>query len=163
MGDENTDVLEINQFSQSYDKSVVKCAAGNDEIIRAVQLTFKPEKKAESKIVTLDEMMKRKGRQNDIMLGDEQRDDDEIGKSSKIKTTFVCVVEDDEDVSREPKYVWVNGKLMTNTKATDKNNKSYKCKVVKNGSRKFEKMSKDLKSVSKSLRKMSKTLNEFSK
>jgi hypothetical protein len=160
--DENTDVLEINQFSESYDKSVVKCAAGNDEIVRAVQLKFKPEKKAESKIVTLDELMNRKGRKNDIMLNDEQSDDDAIGKSSKMKTTFVCVVEDDEDVSTEPKYVWVNGKLVTNTKGIDKNNKSYKCKVVKNGSRKLDKMSKDLKSVSKTLRKMSKSLNEFS-
>lgn len=74
-------------------------------------------------------------------------------------------MEDDEEVSREPKYVWVNGKLVTNTntKATDKDNKSYKCKVVKNGSKKFEKMSKDLKSISKTLRKISKNLNEFSK
>ena len=160
---ETTDVLEINQFSKSYDKSIVKCAAGNDEIIRAVQLTFIPEKKVESKIVTFEELMSRKGRQNDVMLNDEQNDDDEIGKSSKSKTTFVCVTEDDEDVSRQPKYVWVNGKLVTNTKAIDKDDKSYKCKVVKNGSRKIEKMSRDLKSVSKTLRKMSKALNEFSK
>merc|ERR1719510_1745066 len=90
-------------------------------------------------------------------------DEDEIRKNSKQKTTFLCVVEDTEDVSSESKYVWVNGKLVTNSKATDKNNKSYKCKVVKNGSRKIEKMSKELKSVSKTLRKMSKTLNEFSK
>ena len=97
-------------------------------------------------------------------VGTEQsEDDDEIGKSSKKKTTFVCVVEDDSDVSREPKYVWVNGKLVTNTKATDKDDKSYKCKLVKNGSRKIEKMSRDLKSVSKTLRKMSKALSEFSK
>jgi len=163
--DENTDVLEINQFTESHDKSIVKCAAGNDdEVIRAVQLKFNPNKKVESKIVTLDELMNRKGKQDDIMLNDEQsEDDDEIGKSSKKKTTFVCVVEDDSDVSREPKYVWVNGKLVTNTKATDKDDKSYKCKLVKNGSRKIEKMSRDLKSVSKTLRKMSKALSEFSK
>lgn len=161
---ETTDVLEINQFSKSYDKSVVKCAAGNDEIVRAVELKFNPGKKLKSKIVTLDELMSRKGRQDEIMLNDEQSDDDdEIGKSSKTKTTFVCLVEDDEDISRESKYVWVNGKLVTNTKATDKNEKSYKCKVVKNGSRKMEKMSRDLKSISKTLRKMSKALNEFSK
>jgi len=163
--DESRDVLEINQFSQSYDKSVVKCAAGNDEIVRAVQLRFNPEEKADSKIVSFDELLKRKGRQNDIMLSDEQtEEDDDVRKLSSGKTTFVCVVEDDEDVSsKEPKYVWVEGKLVSNTKATDKKNKSYKCKVVKNGSRKIEKMSKDLKSVSKTLRKMSKALNEFSK
>jgi len=161
--DEITDVLEINQFSKSYDKSVVKCAAGNDEIVRAVELKFNPDKKLKSKIVTLDELMSREGRQDEIMLNDEQSDDDDkIGKSSKTKTTFICIVEEDEDISKEPKYVWVNGKLVTNTKATDKNDKSYKCKVVKNGSRKIEKMSRDLKSVSKTLRKMSKALNEFS-
>merc|ERR1719211_697349 len=100
------------------------------------------------------------------MMRDEESEDDEqeeVKKFSTPKTTFVCVVEDIEDVSSEPKYVWVNGKLVTNSKATDKNNKSYKCKVVKNGSRKIEKMSKELKSVSKTLRKMSKTLNDFSK
>merc|ERR1711874_42742 len=117
---ETSDVLQINEFSESYDKSVVKCAAGNDEIIRAVQL--KLDKKPKSDIVTYDE----------------------VRKFSKQKTTFLCVVEDTEDVSSEPKYVWVNGKLVTNSKATDKNNKSYKCKVVKNGSRKIEKMSKEL-------------------
>merc|ERR1719278_1511624 len=165
--DETSDVLQINEFSASYDKSVVKCAAGNDEIIRAVQLTLNNQQKPESTIVTFDEVMKQT--QNEVMLSDEESDDEEdeqeeeAKKYSKPKTTFVCVVEDTEDVSREPKYVWVNGKLVTNSKATDKNNKSYKCKVVKNGSRKIEKMSKELKSVSKTLRKMSKTLNEFSK
>merc|ERR1712173_224418 len=116
-------------------------------------------------IVTFDQVMRQT--QDEVMLSDEESFDDEeeddVQKYSKPKTTFVCVVEDPEDVSRVPKYVWVNGKLVTNSKATDKNNKSYKCKVVKNGSRKIEKMSKELKSVSKTLRKMSKTLNEFSK
>jgi len=162
--DETSEVLQIDEFSASYDKSVVKCAAGNDEIIRAVQLTLNNQQKPESTIVTFDEVMKKT--QNEVMLSDEESDDEEeeVKKYSKPKTTFVCVVEDTEDVSSsEPKYVWVNGKLVTNSKATDKNNKSYKCKVVKNGSRKIEKMSKELKSVSKTLRKMSKTLNEFSK
>jgi len=162
--DETSDVLQINEFSDAYDKSVVKCAAGNDEIIRAVQLTLNQQQKPESTIVTFDQVMKQS--QNEVMLSDEESDDeaeDEVRKYSKSKTTFICVVEDTEDVSREPKYVWVNGKLVTNSKATDENNKSYKCKVVKNGSRKIEKMSKELKSVSKTLRKMSKTLNEFSK
>ena len=162
---ETSDVLQINEFSDSYDKSVVKCAAGNDEIIRAVQLTLNRHQKPESNIVTFDQVMKQS--QKEVMMSDEESDDevdeDEIKKNSKSKTTFVCVVEDTEDVSSEPKYVWVNGKLVTNSKATDKDNKSYKCKVVKNGSRKIEKMSKELKSVSKTLRKMSKTLNEFSK
>merc|ERR1712244_184364 len=86
--DESRDVLEINQFSQSYDKSVVKCAAGNDEIVRAVELKFNPDKKLKSKIVTLDELMSREGRQDEIMLNDEQSDDDDkMGKSSKTKTT----------------------------------------------------------------------------
>jgi len=159
---ETSDVLQIDEFSESYDKSVVKCAAGNDEIIRAVQLTL--DKKPKSDIVTFDEVMQ--ATQDGLMMRDEEsedEDEDEIRKFSKQKTTFLCVVEDTEDVSSEPKYVWVNGKLVTNSKATDKNNKSYKCKVVKNGSRKIEKMSKELKSVSKTLRKMSKTLNEFSK
>jgi len=162
---ETSDILQINEFSESYDNSVVKCAAGNDEIIRAVQLKLNRDEKPESTIVTFDQVMQQT--QKDVMLGDEEsnddEEDDEIRKYSKQKTTFLCVVEDSEDISSEAKYVWVNGKLVTNSKAKDKNNKSYKCKVVKNGSRKIEKMSKELKSVSKTLRKMSKTLNEFSK
>jgi len=167
IADETSEVLQIDEFSATHDKSVVKCAsAGNDEILRAVQLTLNQHQKPESTIVTFDEVMKKTQNEDEVMLSDEESDDeeDEVKKYSKAKTTFVCVVEDTEDVSSsEPKYVWVNGKLVTNSKATDKNNKSYKCKVVKNGSRKLEKMSKELKSVSKTLRKMSKTLNEFSK
>ena len=37
----------------------------------------------------------------------------------------------------------------------------YKCKVVKNGQKKINKMAKDLKTYSKSIKKMSKFLNDF--
>merc|ERR1711862_228464 len=83
------------------------------------------------------------------------------------KTTFICVVEDDDESvsSSEPKYVWVNGKLTLNRNdAVDEDTKKqYKCKVVRNCVKKIQKLSKDLKTCSKSFKKMSKYSNNFSK
>merc|ERR1712200_157043 len=82
---ETSDILQINEFSESYDNSVVKCAAGNDEIIRAVQLKLNREEKPESTIVTFDQVMQRT--QKEVMMSDEESnaddDEDEIRKNSK--------------------------------------------------------------------------------
>merc|ERR1712004_740439 len=72
---ETSDILQINEFSESYDNSVVKCAAGNDEIIRAVQLKLNRDEKPESTIVTFDQVMQQT--QKDVMLSDEESNDDE--------------------------------------------------------------------------------------
>merc|ERR1719278_1156251 len=68
--DETSEVLQINEFSKSYDNSVVKCAAGNDEIIRAVQLKLNRDEKPESRIVTFDQVMQQT--QKDVMMSDEE-------------------------------------------------------------------------------------------
>jgi len=55
----------------------------------------------------------------------------------------------------------IDGKL-TKTDDDVSADKRYKCKVVKNGQKKINKMAKDLKTYSKSIKKMSKFLNDFS-
>merc|ERR1712078_919284 len=111
------------------------------------------------------------------MLGDmtnadgmeEIEEDDAImekieSSDNKKKTTFICVVEEDESqTSGEPKYVWVDGKLTMNSQDDASADKKYKCKVIKNGYKKMNKMAKDLKNYSKSLRRMNKFLTDFSK
>merc|ERR1712121_600576 len=78
------------------------------------------------------------------------------------KTTFICVVQDDSDDSGEPKCVWIDGKLTKKADDDVSADKKYKCKVVKNGQKKINKMATDLKTYSKSIKKMSKFLNDFS-
>ena len=184
--DENKDVLEITDFTRAYDKSVVKCVvtdqSGRDTVVRAVELLYNAEKERESrKIVTtrkFDDLgAKPKAKKIDVMLGDmtnadgmeEVEEDDAImeklesATDNKQKTTFICVVEDDSQTSGEPKYVWVDGKLTMNSKEDASADKKYKCKVIKNGYKKMNKMAKDLKNYSKSLRRMGKFLTDFSK
>ena len=80
---------------------------------------------------------------------------------NKKKTMFTCIVE--EDVSAEPKYVWIDGELRNvipgeNVDAMNQK-KKYKCKVIPNGTKKISRMSKDMKKISKTIRKFSKTLS----
>lgn len=186
--DENKDVLEITDFTRAYDKSVVKCVvadqSGKDTVVRAVELLYNAaEKERESrKIVTtrkFDDLgAKPKAKKIDVMLGDmtnadgmeEIEEDDAImekpesaATDNKKKTTFICVVEDESQTSGEPKYVWVDGKLTMNSQEDASADKKYKCKVIKNGYKKMNKMAKDLKNYSKSLRRMNKFLTDFSK
>ena len=181
--DENKDVLEITDFTKAYDKSVVKCVvtdqSGRDNVVRAVELLYNAESERESrKIVsrTFDDLgAKPKSKKIDVMLNDdvsqadgtEEIEEDgaimESAAGNKRKTTFICVVEDDSETSGEPKYVWVNGKLTMNSKDDASADRKYKCRVVKNGYKKINKMAKDLKSYSKSLRRMNKFLTDFSK
>jgi len=178
---ENRDVLEITDFNKDYDKSQVKCVvsdrAGKEEIIRVVELTHNQEKDRSPRVIsrTFSNLDRNKPK-HDVMLNDEDdssfQEDDAIIKefdetTKGEKTTFICVVEDDDESvsSSEPKYVWVNGKLTLNRNdAVDEDTKKqYKCKVVRNGVKKIQKLSKDLKTYSKSFKKMSKYLNNFSK
>merc|ERR1712179_294805 len=113
-------------------------------------------------------MGKPKSKKIDVMLGDMTNADgmekeESTAVDNKQKTTFICVVEDDSQASGEPKYVWVDGKLTMNSKEDASADKQYKCKVIKNGYKKMNKMAKDLKNYSKSLRRMNKFLTDFSK
>merc|ERR1711915_903079 len=82
----------------------------------------------------------------------------------KKKTMFTCVIEEDE-VTKEPKYVWINGKLQKTTEENlvdaDDGSKKYKCKVIPKGMKKMKKMAKDFKSFTTVFKKISKSLNEI--
>jgi len=169
---EHRDVLEITDFTKSYDKSIIKCVVmdttGRDETVRQVELRHDNTVKQDKKIVakSFQELVKRKpkAKKTEVMMNDEIVVEDVLDASKGTKTTFICVVEDDDSTnSDEPKYVWVDGKLTKKNSNDDvSTDKRYKCKVVKNGVRKINKMAKDLKTYSKSMKKMSRYLNEFS-
>merc|ERR1711915_1056351 len=155
---ETRNFLEIEQFSKSYDKSKVKCTArtrnGVEEVKRVIQLVYREENE-DLKVLPI--------KFKDIIKKKQRR---KLTKSDveKKKTMFTCVIEEDE-VTKEPKYVWINGKLQKTTEedlvdAAD-GSKKYKCKVIPKGMKKMKKMAKDLKSFTKVLKKISKSLNEI--
>ena len=84
------------------------------------------------------------------------------GRSKTFKTTFICVVEDDTEATGEPKYVWVNGKLTAKRNEDASADRKYKCKVIRNGYKRINKIARDLKSYSKSIKKMTKYLENIS-
>lgn len=178
--DENRDYLEITQFTKAYDKSIVKCVVtdqrGRDETVRIVELRYndddikdalrivktpkpfadfkKPKEKTPKKEVMMND---------DIIVEEDVIDgDDATFSKNGAKTTFLCVVENDGEASGEPKYVWVNGALVKNQNEENVSaDKRYKCRTIKNGYKKINKMAKDLKTYSKSIKKMSRFLSEF--
>merc|ERR1712083_1188443 len=102
---ETRNFLEIEQFSKSYDKSKVKCTArlrnGLEEVKRVVQLIYREENEDPKVLpVKFKDIMKKQSRRNSRKL---TKSDVE-----KKKTMFTCVIEEDE-VTKEPKYVWING------------------------------------------------------
>jgi hypothetical protein len=159
--DETKSILEIENFSKSYDKSKVKCSVKdlsnvNFEVVTIVQLLHKP--KSETNPKTLLKMIKDRKTTRLSSRAGKQITDININKK---KTMFTCIIE--EEVSAEPKYVWMDGKLRNvtpdeNVDATNQK-KKYKCKVIPKGTQKIVRMSKDMKKISKAIRKFSKILS----
>ena len=85
---------------------------------------------------------------SDVVVEEIEEDDaimekvESAATDNKQKTTFICVVEDDSQTSGEPKYVWVDGKLTMNSQEDASADKNYKCKVIKNGYKKMNKIRK---------------------
>jgi desulfoferrodoxin (superoxide reductase-like protein) len=159
---ETENVLEIHQFSKSYDKSRIKCSMtgqkGQDEVIRVVELVHKLNTATKAKSFTNNP---------DRISNTEERLQRHFEVNRKIvksqKTMFTCIVE--EETTLEPKYVWIDGKLRMakdeKMDATDGKRK-YKCKVIPNGTKKMNRMSTNMKKISRTLRKFSKTLSSLS-
>jgi len=147
---ETQNMLEIQQFSKSYDNSKVKCAKRSDgEILRIVELVLRPTENPEPRKLET----KKKERQEPTS---------EIeGFNTKKKTMFTCVVE--EENITEPKYVWMDGKLVKKNGVVEvvNNDKKMRCKVVPKATKKITKFSADLKKISKTLRKFSKELSKL--
>merc|ERR1712183_413347 len=138
---EDSDLLEITKFSQSYDKTVIKCARenaeGEDEILRQLRLIYNPGKllpvPAPAPAIAL-----------------------------KKKQTFLCVSTSEE--ATEPKHVWIEGKhgkhqhSQYNFLSKDK---TYKCKEVRNGAKNMLDISRELNVMNRKLKKFSRHLEEM--
>merc|ERR1711915_978957 len=98
---ETRNFLEIEQFSKSYDKSKVKCTArtrnGVEEVKRVVQLVYSEENE-DPKVLPI--------KFKDILQKKQSRKFPTADVEKK-KTMFTCVIEE-EEVTKEPKYVWIN-------------------------------------------------------
>jgi len=161
--DETKNVLEIQQFTKSYDKSVVKCSVtdedNTDEVIRVVELVHKqPDVSPVTQRNILQDITRSKK--------SSARKKKTTKNVANKKKMFTCIMEDDgDDTSSEPKYVWIDGRLkeVNLNEAVDASNqdKRYKCKVIPKGMKKITKMSRDLKSLTKTLKKFSRTLTEI--
>ena len=153
MRKETDNILEIEKFSKSYDKTIIKCSTNDntapDEYVRIVQLIYDPSKIREPKVLAkVAERNPSPKATKDVGL-------------NKGKTMFTCIV-DEEDIAK-PKYTWTDGKLR-NVIDDDVPNgkKKYKCKIIPKGTKKIKRMSKDMKKITKTIRKFSKTLLEMS-
>ena len=159
--DEKKDSLEITQFTESYDKTKVKCAVtnptGEEEVVRVVQLNFQERNRRSGSSKPLPLPVKNLEKETTDVVAAVQKYET---NHKKAKTTFLCIVEDDDETATEPKYVWIDGELKAAINDANQD-KKYKCRVVKNGSKRIGKMAADLKKVSKQLRRFSKTLSEI--
>jgi len=154
--DETNNSLEIEKFSKSYDKTKVRCSIkdshGKDESVRIVKLIHKSNPNIEPRIIHKTSNKKQGPKTNSNIIVE-----------NKKLSIFTCIVEENEEA--KPKYVWIDGKLRNviddeNGDTADQN-KKYKCKVIPNGTKKMNRMSKDMKKVSKTLRKFSKSFLEM--
>ena len=172
---ESRDVLEITDFTPAHDGSVVKCAVtdarGAEETVRAVQLSLSKEARRPRVVPStfsqlLDSKTQKKAEvmmNDDIVIEEDSGQDDATSATNKkSKTTFICVVEEDTEATGEPKYVWVNGKLTAKRNEDASADRKYKCKVIRNGYKRINKIARDLKSYSKSIKKMTKYLENIS-
>jgi len=141
--EEESDILNVTKFSKAFDKTEVKCAIensdGQEEVFRKVRLLYKPNEPFPENI---------KSHQN-----------------YKKKKTFICVSTTDDEITTEPKYVWIaenphqNKNYDYNSAAADQN---IKCQEVENISGILADISVELKAVSRKLRKFSNYLEEMS-
>jgi len=148
---EKENILEIQEFSKSYDGSMVKCSmkgiGDSYELNKLVKLVHK--QTTFQKTDSLERKARKYPHEN-------------LPKKNGItkKTLLVCQFED--DYTTEPKYVWINGnvKKIEKDESVDAfdDDRKYKCKVIPKGTKKINRMSLDMKKMSKTLRRFSKSL-----
>jgi len=141
--EEESDVLNVTKFSEAFDKTEVKCAIensdGQEEVLRKVRLLYNPNEPFTEKI---------KSHQN-----------------YKKKQTFICVSTTDDEITTEPKYVWIDENPNQNKIYDHDFSVAYrnlKCQEVENISGILADISVELKAVSRKLRKFSNFLEEMS-
>jgi len=160
--DEEKNILELQQFSKSFDNSHIKCliedSMGQFNVVRVIKLVYKTKARGnESKHPqpVLNNLL-----ENSIS----QRSKKRIGKSvTKKKTMLSCEMNDDN--AEEPDYVYMDASMKDLNPnylvEVSHKNKKYKCRIIENGIEKINKMSKDMTSITKSMNHISKSLNEI--
>ena len=144
INNENSRVLEIEEFVAAYDKAVVKCIGenghGNSEVLKSVKLIHEDSKVEKSLLSPVTEGQKR-------------------GKKNK-KTVITCIAEE-QDV-QNPTYVWKKGKLVKTMKNIEnEETRKIKCDVIPDGYLEFKQMKNKINDVAKVLKNLSQNLNQI--
>merc|ERR1712013_412754 len=149
--DETENVLQIHQFSKSYDKSKVKCS-----------VVYRDNSEKVSKIV---ELLHKETPKSDMFQNTHMRivfpnvQDGKIEK--KRNKMFTCVASEYEQDDQS--YVGTHSELKElkdDFPIYAKNgSRHHKCKVLHKGAKKLIRMSKNMKKIAKTLRQFSKTLS----
>jgi hypothetical protein len=148
---ENSKTLRIDNFVAAYDSSVIKCE-GVDKLGNLTLLT-----KTKLQLGSANEpLVLASGKVKGIKKTERKSKSD---KNSKGKTIFTCIAE--ENISVEPSYVWIKGKLVKSVVAENEENRQIKCKVVPSGYTKLNKMNQEMKDISKMFKKLSRSLNQI--
>ena len=113
---ETENTLNILQINESYDNSKVKCLQlGNNsayEAVNAFSLVYDKQRKDIRREKTIVSLKKNK------ISKPPRRLSSSSSSSSPRRKVFTCFTE--EEVSSEPKYVWINGKLEKSVSASRK-------------------------------------------
>ena len=116
---ETENTLNILQINESYDNSKVKCLQlGNNSVYEAVNafsLVYDKQRKDIRREKTIVSLKKNKISKPPRRLSSSSSSS---SSSSPRRKVFTCFTE--EEVSSEPKYVWINGKLEKSVSASRK-------------------------------------------
>ena len=144
INNENSRLLNIEDFVAAYDKAVVKCIGenidGNSEVLKSVMLIHEESKLQKSLLLPVSEVKKR-------------------GKKNK-KTIITCVAQQ-QDVQK-PTYVWNKG-MLVKTMKNDNNEeeRKTKCDVIPDGYLEFNQMKDKINDVAKVFKSLSQSLNQI--
>ena len=148
---ENSKTLRIENFIAAYNNSVVKCV-GVDKLGIVILL-----KKTKLQLGSSNEPLVLPSRKVKVIKKTERKS--KSNKNSNRKTIFTCIAE--EDISVEPSYVWIKGKLVKSVVTENKEERPIKCKVVPSGYTKLKQMNREMKDISKMFKKLSRSLNQI--
>ena len=113
---ETENSLNILQINESYDNSLVKCLIlGKNSVYEAVNafsLVYDKQRRDERREKTIVSLKKNK------IAKPPRRFSTSNSSSSSRRKVFTCFTE--EEISSDPKYVWINGKLEKSVSASRK-------------------------------------------
>lgn len=136
--------LVIEDFTEQYDNSIVKC----------LQEKFG----GESRLLKLVRLRNAKEGSLGIPRRGPRHEEPQTLPSTNGKKMFICVTEEEDSPS--PEFVWVDGKMIRSKQENTSGGK-VKCKVVSGGFKKMEQMENKFKQMNKDIRRFSKIIRMF--